>query len=71
MLESNVVTEDPIGEAIRDLAWDDSSEASFIVFRDVAEELKRWPTSKMQTARNDDVADDVSFRSENCQQTIV
>ena len=41
MLESNVVTEDPVGEAVREWVRDDSSEASFVVLKDVAEELKR------------------------------
>ena len=65
MLEFNAVTEDPIWEAIREWVRDDSSKASVVVFRDVAEELKRWPMSRMQMVRDDDMTDDDCSRSQH------
>ena len=59
------MTGDPIGEAIREWVRDDSSEACFVVFRDVAEELKRWPMSRMQIVRDEDMTDDDSSRSQH------
>ena len=65
MLEFNVVTEDPVGEAVREWVRDDSSEASFAVLKDVAEELKRWPVSRMQIVRDEDITDDNCSRSQH------
>ena len=42
----------------RDLLWDSSSDASFPVIKNDAEELKRWPMSRTQITRDGDIAGD-------------
>ena len=49
------MTGDPIRGAVRDRVGDISSEPSFIVSKSDAEELNRWPISRMITARDGDI----------------